>query len=193
MSTPTLHDDTVARVFEDVRHYVRHRVDDPATQDDLVQEILLRVHDRRQQLRDDERVTAWVRRIASSVVADHYRRRRPAEALPEVLPAPPPEHAPDERSLLAAWAAATVSQLDPPYREVLTRTELQGLTQREVAEQLGLTLPAVKARVRRGRAELLRRLERCCHVELDHRGSLVDYAPRSPCAAAVCCPPGDEG
>lgn len=187
---------TFVRFVDDVRRYVRRRVDDPSVQDDLVQEVFLRVHDRREQLRDDERLAGWVRRIASNVVTDHYRRR-PAtaarsEALPEQLAAPSDEDE-GERTLLAAWIAITVEQLDPPYRDVLTLTELQGLTQREAAARLGLSLPAVKARVLRGRAELRRRLERCCHVELDHRGALVGYSPRSPCTPARCCPTGDDG
>lgn len=182
------------RFVDDVRRYVRRRVDDPAVQEDLVQEVFLRVHARQEQLRDDERLAGWVRRIAANVVIDHHRRRRPPEALPEALPDPQPEDEDeDDRALLAAWLALTVSALDEPYRDVLTLTELQGLTQREAAARLGLSLPAVKARVLRGRAELRRRLERCCDVELDHRGALVGYTPRSPCATARCCPPRDDG
>ncbi|MEX1366823.1 MAG: sigma-70 family RNA polymerase sigma factor [Nannocystaceae bacterium] len=188
--------DAIASLVEDVRRLVRRRVDDPAVRDDLVQEVLLRVHDRRDQLLDDERLAGWVRRIAANVISDHYRRgrRRDPEALPEELAAPRPDSAddPTDRALLAAWLGVTVRALPEHHREVLELTELQGLTQREAAELLGLSLPAVKARVRRGRAELLRRLERCCHLELDHRGALVGYAPRTPYDPARCCPPGSD-
>ncbi len=182
-----------SRLVEDVRRFVRRRVEDPSTQDDLVQEVLLRVYGRADQLRDDERIAGWVRRIAFNVVTDHYRRRPPADPLPPEMVAPPPEEDQSSRAMLAAWVAATVSLLPEHHREVLTLTELQGLTQREAAARLGLSVPAVKARVRRGRAALLERLQRCCDVELDHRGVLVDYAPRSPCAAKVCCPTDDDG
>lgn len=183
----------LAGLVDDVRRFVRRRVDDPAARDDLVQEVFLRVHDRRDQLHDDERLAAWVRRIAANVVSDHYRRGRPTQALPEALPSPPPEE--DERgdrALLAAWLAASVQSLPEHHREVLELTELQGLTQRVVAERLGLSLPAVKARVRRGRAELMRRLQRCCDLELDHRGALMGYQPRSPCEPSRCCPTDDD-
>ncbi|MCA9650117.1 MAG: sigma-70 family RNA polymerase sigma factor [Myxococcales bacterium] len=176
---------------DDVRRYVRRRVDDPAVRDDLVQEVFLRVQGRREQLRDDERLAGWIRRIAANVVSDHYRRRRPAEALPDAIAAPEPAEDDGDRSLLAAWLAATVRALPEPHREVLELTELQDLTQREAAERLGLSLPAIKSRVRRGRAELMTRLERCCHLELDHRGALMGYEPRSPCTPSSCCPPDD--
>ena len=177
-----------SRFVDDVRRYVRRRVDDPVVQDDLVQEVFVRVLDRREQLRDGERLAGWIRRITANVVTDHYRRRPPAESLPEQLRAPPPAAEAEERRLLASWIAATVHALPEHHREVLVLTELQGLTQREAAEHLSLSLPAVKARVRRGRIELLRRLERCCHVELDHRGTLMGYTPRSPCTPTQCCP-----
>ncbi len=182
-------DDLSAQAFvrfvDDVRRYIRRRVDDPSAREDLVQEVFLRVHGRREQLEDGERLAGWVRRITANVVTDHYRKQRRAGALPEVLPADEPE-VDDGRELLGVWLAANVSALAPHHREVLELTELQGLTQREAAARLGLTLPAVKARVRRGRAELMQRLERCCHLELDHRGALVGYQPRGACAP-VCC------
>ncbi|MCX4241810.1 sigma-70 family RNA polymerase sigma factor [Paraliomyxa miuraensis] len=192
MNPSATHDPGLAHIVDDVRRFVRRRVDDPVAQEDLVQEVFLRVHDRRDQLRDDERLAGWIRRIAANVVTDHYRRRPPAEPLPELLPAPPDEDDESARTLLASWLALTVSTLEEPYRDVLTLTELQGLTQREAAARLGLSLPAVKSRVLRGRAELRKRLERCCHVELDHRGALVSYEPRSACTPQRCCPPGED-
>ncbi|MEM7153482.1 MAG: sigma-70 family RNA polymerase sigma factor [Myxococcota bacterium] len=196
MSTPDASAVAFERFVGGVRRYVQSRVDDPAARDDLVQEVFLRVHDRRDQVQDDERLAGWIRRIAANVVHDHYRRARNTEELPAELHAPTdPADEPEalDRALIASWLAATVGQLEPQHREVLTLTELQGLTQREAAARLGLSLPAVKARVRRGRAALLQRLERCCHIELDHRGALIGYSPRDPCApSSTCCPPSDD-
>lgn len=186
-----------AQAFErfvgDVRRYVRHRVADPSVHDDIVQEVFLRVHDRREQVLNDERLAGWIRRITANVVTDHYRKRPPPELLPTDIPAPPQGHDPIEldRALLGSWLAATVQQLEPHHREVLILTELQGLTQREAAARLGLSLPAVKARVRRGRAALMQRLQQCCHLDLDQRGALIGYSPKSACEAGRCCPTDD--
>ncbi|MCH9687904.1 MAG: sigma-70 family RNA polymerase sigma factor [Deltaproteobacteria bacterium] len=181
------------RLVDDVRRFVRRRVDDRTAREDLVQEILLRVHGRRDQLRDDERLAGWVRRIASNVVTDHYRRRRRAEVLSPTLdepnpiePAPAPEPEP-ERALIGAWLIKTVAELPAPHRDILTLTELQGLTQRESAARLGLTLSAAKSRVLRARAMLLDKLQQCCHLELDHRGALIGYTPRAGGCAPSCC------
>jgi len=50
MSTPSPNAAAFGRFVSDVRRYVRRRVDDPSVQDDLVQEVFVRVLDRLEQL-----------------------------------------------------------------------------------------------------------------------------------------------
>ena len=92
---------------------------------------------------------------------------------------------------LGLWLAATIQTLPEPYREALTLVELEGLTQREAAERLGISHSGLKSRVQRGRALLRRALVRCCDVELDRAGRLIDYRERAPkCGdgGGSCCP-----
>ncbi len=192
MST-SISSDALAPFVDDVRRYVRRHVEDPSSQEDLVQEVFVRVHDRRDQLRDEERLAGWIRRIAANVVIDHYRRHRSFDALPAQLadPAALGGASGPDRAILGSWLVQNIGELEPIHREVLVLTELQGLTQREAAGRLGLSLSAVKARVRRGRAALLDRLQRCCHLELDHRGALVGYEPRGGCSTSCCSDPSE--
>ena len=44
--------------------------------DDVVQDILMRMHEHAGELRDDARLPGWAFRIARSVVADHHRALR---------------------------------------------------------------------------------------------------------------------
>lgn len=43
-----------------------------------------------------------------------------------------------------------VARLPSPYREAITLTELEGLTQKEAAEMRGTSVPAMKSRIQRG-------------------------------------------
>lgn len=71
-----------------------------------------------------------------------------------------------------------VAMLPSPYREALTLTELEGMTQKDAAFMLGISLPAMKSRVQRGREKLRETLEACCHIALDARGAVVSCEPR---------------
>jgi RNA polymerase sigma-70 factor (ECF subfamily) len=64
------------------------------------------------------------------------------------------------------------------YRLPLILSELEGLSQKEVAEKLGLSLSAAKSRVQRGRDRVKDLLTECCHFKLDHTGRVMDYQPR---------------
>jgi RNA polymerase sigma-70 factor (ECF subfamily) len=64
------------------------------------------------------------------------------------------------------------------YRQALILTEFEGHSQREMAEQLGLSYSGAKSRVQRGRVMLKQQLVDCCHFEFDRRGSIIDYTPQ---------------
>jgi RNA polymerase sigma-70 factor (ECF subfamily) len=183
--------------------FMRARTGDDATAEDLVQEVFVRVHRSAGELRDSERVAGWVFQIARNVVADHYRRgdgrpdrqnhadaeRHLGQAVDEGADLEA-EGAATQNRQLGLWLAATIQTLPGPYREALTLVELEGLTQRQAAQRLGLSHSGLKSRVQRGRAMLRRALVRCCDVELDRGGRVIDYRERTAkCGASEsCCP-----
>ena len=170
------------QLSEDLRAFIRRRVPDDATADDLLQDVFVRIHERLDQLGEDERVAAWVYRIARNRIADHYRQQRPSAPLPELAAEEPePSDVPLRNQLVGAWLAAMIEQLPDTYRDAVRMVELEGLSQVEVARRLGLSVSGAKSRVQRGRAELRRILDRCCHVELDRRGNVLDITSRDRC------------
>ena len=68
-----------------LRAFVRRRVRDDATADDVTQETLLKVYRSRAAFQDGQRLEAGLYRIARNTIIDHYRRQRPNEELPAAL------------------------------------------------------------------------------------------------------------
>lgn len=164
-----------------LRPYVARRVASTADIDDVLQDTFVRVHRGVGKLADDERFGAWVYRVAASAIGD-YRRARgrnplaPASAESrEPLAAEPDENLESE---LSECVALFVARLPSPYREAVTLTELQGLTQKDAAEMLGIGLPAMKSRVQRGRERIRRMFEECCQISVDCRGRVIECTPR---------------
>lgn len=69
------------------------------------------------------------------------------------------------------------------YREAITRVELEGLTTREAAEMVGISVRGMKSRVQRGRVQLRRMFDQCCEIVLDARNKVTGFTPRTakPC------------
>ena len=177
-------DRTVAELAGKLRAFIRRRVRDDATADDLTQEVLLKVYRSRAVLRDGQRLEAWLYRVARTTVIDHYRRRRPSEELPPALTAEPPDEVAELRAAVITSMKRFLEELPEQYREPVRLAELEGLPLTKVALRLGLSLTAVKSRVRRGRAQLKKKLQDCCRFEFDRGGRVIGWERRRPCACA---------
>ena len=92
---------------------------------------------------------------------------------------PPRDDWPVFMGELGACVALFVARLPAPYREAVTLTELQGLTQKCAAELLGVTLPAIKSRTLRGREKIRDMFEECCRISVDCRGRVTACEPRA--------------
>jgi RNA polymerase sigma-70 factor (ECF subfamily) len=168
-----------------LRPYVARRVRGPADVDDVVQDVFLRLHRGLLGLRDGERFGGWVYRVAEHAVADHLRARaryplvdgNHAEMKAEARDVSDAD--PTLEADLAECVALFVSRLPSPYREAITLTELRGLTQKDGADMLGLSLSGMKSRVQRGREQIRRMFEECCEISTDARGHVLDCTPRA--------------
>jgi RNA polymerase sigma-70 factor (ECF subfamily) len=185
---------TTERVWETfhvpLKQFIRRRVSDDATAEDLLQDVFLNIHQHMETLRDAKKLESWIYQITRNAIIDYYRSTKSTSSLdvPEVMQLP--EELPDEDIIteLFPCVRTMVTSLPTQDRQALILTEYQGLTQKEFAERLGLSFSGAKSRVQRARAKLKQQLLECCHFELDRRGHVIDYQPRCAyCSAGACC------
>ncbi len=183
-SAPVPWQDVTARL----RPFIARRVS-PSEIDDVLQDVFVRVQRGLPALRDEERFTSWLFQIARSSVAEHLRTRARHPLADDDLanePAPEPGDDREAARSLSACVSMFVAQLESPYREAVTLVELEGLTAREAAEMVGISISAMKSRVQRGREQLRRLFEACCEIAVDVRGKVTDFAPRAkPCPSCT--------
>jgi RNA polymerase sigma-70 factor, ECF subfamily len=165
-----------------LRPYLARRVASPADIDDLLQDIFVRMHQSLGALRDEERFGGWVYRIANSAIIDKARQRArsPHASSSDDDPTAAPAEAGEDglQSDLGECVSLFVSRLPSPYREAITLTELEGLTQKQAAEMLGISLSGLKSRVQRGRDKIRYMFEECCQIAVDCRGRVIECEPR---------------
>ena len=123
--------------------------------EDAVQEAICAAFAARSTLREADKCKAWLLRILVNQCYTLCRKRKKTVELSEleqVLPAP--EADPTERMYL--WQA--VMALDETLRAPVTLFYYDRLSIREIGGILGISQPAVKTRLSRGRAQLRRLL-----------------------------------
>ncbi len=159
--------------------FTESRVSNRADAEDIVQDVLLRAHIHQDGVRDKQRLSAWLYRITRHAIIDHYRQSAKDTPEPD-LPLLPKTND-DAQEELATCIKPFISTLDPLYRDALTLTELEGYTQQEAAQRLGVPLSTMKSRVQRGRQKLRQQVEACCKIATDRRGKIQNYEVRDPC------------
>ena len=172
-------------VIAQLRAFVRRRIADPERAEDLVGEILLRIHQHLESVDDRERLSHWVSRVARNAVIDEYRRA--ARAREHLAPAPedaPVEQADDDADNasavlgeLARCIRPLLDGLSPEQRRAVQMIDLEGMPQAAAARREEVSLSGMKSRVQRGRRRLAELLGQCCTLTLDARGVPMDYAP----------------
>jgi len=170
--------------------FVTRRVRNPADAEDVVQRVFLQVHRALPQLRDTERLPAWLYQMTRRAIIDFYRtpahRRELAMGDAEdvydegdgVVAAPEADE-PTALSELSTCLRPLMSELAEVDQQALALVEFDGVSQVDAARQLGVSVSGMKSRVQRARHRLRQAVDACCRVELDRRGGITSYTPRT--------------
>jgi RNA polymerase sigma-70 factor (ECF subfamily) len=170
---------------EPLERFIRRRVPDEDMAADLLQDVYVKIHTNMDTLRDTDRLQSWIYQIARNTVYDYYRTRKAHLEIPEELAMPDADD--DTSARLAEGLRSMIEELPDEYQVALRLTELEGLTQQELAARTGLSLSGAKSRVQRGRKMLREMLLACCHFEFDRHGKVIDYYPECQCCSEVRC------
>ncbi len=162
-AVPDAHVDVHALYRAHWRYLVRLAtllVDDVASAEDVAQDAFLALHRRAGDLRDPDAALGYLRTCVLNLSRSVLRRRQTVRkhlrmAEPDAGPAA------DHDVLLREEhraALSAVHRLPRHQREVLVLRYWSGLSEREIAETLGITAGAVKSAASRGMASLQRML-----------------------------------
>jgi len=171
-----------------LERFIRRRVPDEDIAADLLQDVYVKIHTNMDTLRDTDRLQSWIYQIARNTVYDYYRTRKSHLELPDEMAMPEIDNADNDTSArLAEGLRSMIEELPDEYQVALRLTELEGISQQELAARTGLSLSGAKSRVQRGRKMLREMLLACCHFEFDRHGKVIDYYPECQCCSEVRC------
>jgi RNA polymerase sigma-70 factor (ECF subfamily) len=163
-----------SKYHSDLLAFIRKRINDKVEAEDILQDIFVRIHSRIGSLENSSALESWLYRITRNAVIDYYRSRRSMEELPEWLEQPQASREESLRRELSSCLVPMIQQLPEKYRRAVQLSEIEGKTQKEIAEKEGISLSGAKSRVQRGRGLLKAMLYECCEFELDTRNQVID-------------------
>lgn len=155
------------RIFATARRYARRE----SEIEDIVQEVWLKAFNKLGSFRGDAPFEHWLMRLAVRTCYDFLRgHQRNREASFTDLTEPEsdwldrfvtaPESTSDATDAAKQLVARLLEQLSPPARLVITLLEIEDRSVKEIAELTGWSVPLVKVRAFRARAEMRKALAR---------------------------------
>lgn len=132
-----------------------------ATGDDLVQDCIERALRQRHTLEDPARLGGWLRRILHNLHIDAIRRGRGQGTRVDLatLEDAITFSTPAADAGTARDFARAMNSLSVEHRQILLLAGAEGLSYREIAEELGVAMGTVMSRLARARALLRERME----------------------------------
>jgi RNA polymerase sigma factor (sigma-70 family) len=161
---PAAEEELVRQFGERVRVFVAMRLHDRETARDLGQEIMIGVLTalRLGQLREPERLAAFVYGIARNLVNNHVRsgRAHPSEPIGPELPAAPRDPVEElETGRRQELLRGALARLNRAERGILLLTLVDGLKPGEIAYRLGLSAEVVRVRKSRALRKVIERID----------------------------------
>ncbi|NOT77185.1 MAG: sigma-70 family RNA polymerase sigma factor [Cyclobacteriaceae bacterium] len=178
-----MHIDTIpwTRISKELVAFVYRRVKDKSLAQDMVQDVYLKIHSNMGQLKDRDKMMSWIYQITRNVIADHFRA-----ASKKLIPVSDLE---DQKHPLNDCVETCLGEmlfeLPDKYRQALELTEMQNLSQTQLAEQLSISYSGAKSRVQRARTILKGRMEERYNIKTDSYGNIVVCENKTPCSFPV--------
>ncbi|WP_179352778.1 RNA polymerase sigma factor SigZ [Winogradskyella vidalii] len=155
---------------DDLRRFILSKVKDVAVAEDILQDTFIKVHTKLQTLKDEDKLKSWLFSVARYSVLDYFRTNKqelPVEQIDIEADPEPMEHS--EQDCLRG----IIKNLPKKYRDPLFLSDIKGLKQQEVANQLDLSLPTVKSQIQRARKQIAQGFMDCCGFKMNEEGHLV--------------------
>ena len=135
------------------------RLGNLAEAEDVLQEFCIRVMQRKDQLLETDKLTAWLYAVLRSTLNDHYRkvgrgRRLSATFENEQKTVEVSEDGAEEFNHVCQCVAGLVPSMRPDQSDLIRRLDIEDEDRQSVANDLGVSVGALGVRLHRARAAL---------------------------------------
>ena len=169
----------IEKLYKPLYHYIKKRINNSLDAEDLTQEVFLKLS--KSDIKKVDNIKNWVYTIAKNSVIDYYRKKKIiSEDIDNIVFL---EEETDDSSIneLSNCIKPFIEQLPEDYRNIIFLSEIEEISQKEIAKKLNINYTTVRSKVQRGRKKLKILFTDCCTVIQGGKGSILDYKRNEAC------------
>ncbi len=154
----------------DLNRFILSKVKEKTIAEDILQDTFIKIHTKLHTLKDITKLKSWIFSIARNSILDYFKlRNKTFEFAHFESETVLKEEVHTEKDCLRG----ILQNLPKKYRDPLFLSDIKGLKQQEVAEQLKLSLSTTKSQIQRARKLIAQGFMDCCGYVLNEDGKLV--------------------
>ena len=157
---------------EKLRAFICSKVNGEEHCYDILHDVFLKITEKEERIKLVEKPASYVIKMAQNSIFDYYRSRK------KLI-----QQAQEEEGVIAepltniqladCCLLSFIKKLPPSYSEALILTELEGMSQKDLAEKLNISYTGAKSRVQRARKMLKEAILACCPYKFDKYGNII--------------------
>ncbi|MDY8134347.1 sigma-70 family RNA polymerase sigma factor [Aquimarina sp. 2201CG5-10] len=175
----------IEKLYNPLFLYVKKRVNSREDAEDLTQEVFYKLSKSQSDTVDN--VKSWVYTIAKNTITDYYRKKKVYfEGINEISFTYEEEEE-DASKELSKCVNSFIDELPEEYRSIMTLSELENVSQKEIADRLDMNYVTVRSKIQRGRKKLKELFSECCIIIQGGKGSILSYHQKEDCDENNSC------
>src|SRR5687768_7393554 len=119
---------------KELKGFIRSKVTDADVTNDLFQDVFIKAHIYRDQVKQYEKVKPWLYSIARNLVTDHFRKTKVHSTYTALFVGD--DEVKYEDNEMSSCINPMINKLPPVYRDALVEVEMKGTDQKKLAEKL---------------------------------------------------------
>jgi RNA polymerase sigma-70 factor, ECF subfamily len=168
--------------------YIYSKINNREDAEDILQNVFVKMQTNIETLSDKEKIQNWLYRITRNAIIDYYRaksNKKKKLELTERFPADlEEEHSSDNTKGMDKCVRGFIDQLPDQYKSIIIDSELKGIPQKELSVKYNLEYVTLRSRVQRGRERLHKMFTKCCSIQTDKRGNILEASLKTGCESS---------
>lgn len=154
----------------ELKQFIISKVKDTTIADDILQDTFIKIHSKLHTLKDIKKIKPWCFTIAKNSIIDYWKS---SNQMVEIADFDDKVSITENIHTEKDCLRGILKNLPKKYRDPLFLSDIRGLKQQEVAEQLNQTLSTTKSQIQRARKLIAKGFMDCCGFKMDDKGNLI--------------------
>lgn len=169
----------IEQLYKPLFFFIKKRINSKQDAEDLTQDVFLKLS--KSKSNNVKNIKSWVYTIAKNSIIDYYRKKKHYTEDIDSMEFQETLLETEAINELSNCVLPFVNLLPADYQTIMKLSELENVSQKEIAKRLDLNYTTVRSKVQRGRLKLKNLIADCCTVIQGGKGGIIDYKKKNNC------------